>query len=138
MSFQLSNANRETEVGYTDWVAVLRMAGGLGWQPAGTVANEEDPDLGHAPALCNGPYASNDGLCVSGEDARALAAALRRACSRWQADGAGNGRTEATFLPEPHPCRGVLQDRARKVQVGLSHCRRVHGWNRRRGTDKHR
>jgi hypothetical protein len=82
VSFQLSNANRDVQITYGGWIGILRLGEECGWEPAGTVANTTNPVLGHDPDLRGGAYAGNDGLCVTDEDARALAAALRRACRK--------------------------------------------------------
>jgi hypothetical protein len=88
VSFQLSNANRDVQITYTGWLGMIRLAEEFGWKPAGTVADVENPQLGHDPDLRDGPYASNDGLLVTDDDARAFAAALRLASCRPGADRA--------------------------------------------------
>ena len=86
MSFLLANANRDVQISYTGWIEMLRLAEEFGWKPAGTVADVDNPQLGHDPGLRDGPYASNDGLLVTDDDARAFADALRRACRKPDAD----------------------------------------------------
>ena len=58
------------------WSACFDLALAFGWQPAGTVACHEDTG---PPKQWDGGYFTNDFQMVTGDDAKALAAALRRA-----------------------------------------------------------
>jgi hypothetical protein len=81
MSFDIIGQNGTYfYVNNTGWAALLQLAVQYGWEPAGTQA----PGFmarGHAIASkdWDGSYTFNDGQTVTDTDAKALAAALRRA-----------------------------------------------------------
>jgi hypothetical protein len=77
---------------YSHWARVLRLAHAFGWKPAGTVLYDWVNDAPETPVPgWSGSYLTSDYATVTAEDARALAAALRRAlwpenADRWGAE----------------------------------------------------
>ncbi|MEA2906291.1 MAG: hypothetical protein QOI12_3678 [Alphaproteobacteria bacterium] len=77
MGVDLISGHGDFSLHWGAWRSCFELAITFGWQPAGTVA----PCNYLGPGHWNRSYFTNDRQVVSDDDARALAMALRRACT---------------------------------------------------------
>ena len=108
MGMILVRSDDDIWVNSFDWGQMLRLAQLYGWQPAGTVINEED--LNDFPnGEWGGGYQTNDWQRVTADDARNMTEALERALNDLPKHDALASKREPTTggIPLEHMAEGI-------------------------------